>query len=135
MDVNELSSIPLFDGLSDKELGGIAPLFDVVDVEPGKELALKDRLGHEFFILLEGECQVQYGDRAPRALNAGEFFGEISLLESERRTVTVVASTPVKLAVTTGANLRTIAIRNDAIDRRLRSAIEEHRARDAAASS
>ncbi len=36
MDASELSSIPLFDGLSDKELGGIAPLFDVVDVEPGK---------------------------------------------------------------------------------------------------
>ena len=135
MDASELSTIPLFDGLSDTELGGIAPLFDVVDVEPGKELALKDRLGHEFFILLDGECQVQYGDRAPRPLNAGDFFGEIALLDSDRRTVTVVATSPARLAVTTGANLRTIAIRNDAIDRRLRAAIEEHRARDAAASS
>jgi CRP-like cAMP-binding protein len=132
MDANRLHDITLFQGLSARELKELSPLMDEVDVEAGRNLALQDALGHEFFILLEGSCEVRDGDRQIRTVSAGDFFGEIALLDSERRTVTVVTTTPVRVAVITRANLRAMADRHPQIDARLRDAIAEHRARDAA---
>jgi CRP-like cAMP-binding protein len=134
MDANRLHDITLFQGLSARELDEVAPLLDEVEVEAGRELALQDALGHEFFILLEGSCDVRDGDRHVRTVSAGDFFGEIALLDSERRTVTVVSTTPVRVAVITRANLRAMADRHPQIGARLRDAIAEHRARDAAGS-
>jgi CRP-like cAMP-binding protein len=134
MDADRLHDITLFQGLSAGELKELSPLLDEVDVEAGRNLALQDALGHEFFILLEGSCEVRDGDRQIRTVSAGDFFGEIALLDSERRTVTVVTTTPVRVAVITRANLRAMADRHPQIDARLRDAIAEHRARDAAGS-
>jgi CRP-like cAMP-binding protein len=134
MDADRLREITLFQGLSARELEELSPMLDEVEAEAGRELALQDALGHEFFVLLEGSCEVRDGDRHIRTVSAGDFFGEIALLDSERRTVTVVSTTPVRVAVITRANLRAMADRYPQIDARLRDAIAEHRARDAAGS-
>jgi CRP-like cAMP-binding protein len=134
MDADRLHDTTLFQGLSARELEQVAPLLDEVDAEAGRDLAQQNALGHEFFVLLEGSCEVRDGDRQVRTISAGDFFGEISLLDSERRTVTVVSTTPVRLAVMTRANLRAMADRHPQINARLRDAIAEHRARDAAGS-
>lgn len=134
MDAEQLKEIPLFQGLSPKDLEHLGPMVDEVDAKPGRELTRKDALGHEFFVLLEGTVEVRDGERAVRTLAAGEAFGEIALLDGERRTLTAVAMSPVRLGVMTRANLRAAADRYPEVGRRLRDAIAEHRARDAAAS-
>ena len=134
MDADRLRDITLFQGLSERELEEVSPLMDEVDADAGRNLAQQNALGHEFFVLLEGSCDVRDGDRTSAAISAGDFFGEISLLDSERRTMSVVSTTPVRVAVITRANLRAMADRHPQIDAHLRDAIAEHRARDAAGS-
>ncbi|HYV01975.1 MAG TPA: cyclic nucleotide-binding domain-containing protein, partial [Actinomycetota bacterium] len=54
---------------------------------------------HEFFVIEEGAAEVTVdGDRVD-ALGPGDFFGEIALLETERRTASVVATAPLRCIV------------------------------------
>src|SRR4051794_39601076 len=99
MDATKLRDVPLFEGLSSKDIERLGPMIDEVDVGPNRPLAVEDTLGHEFFVLLEGTCEVRVGDETVAELHAGDFFGEIALLDRERRTATGSATTPTRVAV------------------------------------
>lgn len=99
MDAKDLEGIQLFAGLSRHELERIARWADDVELQEGKSLLSRGDLPHEFFVLLEGEVQVQRGDEVVARLGPGDFFGEIAIMEDDRRTATVVATSPVRVAV------------------------------------
>ena len=99
MDASRLDGIRLFSGLSKKELGQLAQHMDELTVREGEELATEGRFAHEFFVIEDGVAEVlQNGERIAE-LGPGDFFGEIGLLETDRRTATVVATTPLTVIV------------------------------------
>jgi CRP/FNR family cyclic AMP-dependent transcriptional regulator len=100
MDPKTLRSIPLFDGLSDKELGRIAQWTDEIEVPAGKHLLDQGRYAIEFFVLVEGSVEVRQ-DRHPIAtLGPGDVFGEIGLLQrSQQRTATIETLSPCRAVV------------------------------------
>src|SRR6476661_1944637 len=75
MDARRLEGVSLFSGLSNRERETLARWTDEVSVE----------------VTRNGERVAELG--------RGEFFGEIGLLETERRTASVAATTPMKLIV------------------------------------
>jgi CRP-like cAMP-binding protein len=129
MDATKLRDVPLFEGLSSKDIERLGPMIDEVDVGPNRPLAVEDTLGHEFFVLLEGTCEVRVGDETVAELHAGDFFGEIALLDRERRTATVVATTPARVAVMTRSAFRDMSVRYPEVGARLRAAIDARVAR------
>jgi CRP-like cAMP-binding protein len=131
MDAHKLQDVPLFQGLSSKDLDRLGPMVDEVDVGANRPLAVEDTLGHEFFVLLEGTCEVRVGDETVAELHAGDFFGEIALLERDRRTATVIATTPARVAVMTRSAFRDMSRRYPEIGARLRAAIDERMSRAA----
>jgi CRP-like cAMP-binding protein len=58
-------------------------------------------------------------------LGPGDFFGEIGLLGGERRVATVTATSPMRLVVLTGAQLRAIESRMAPVGQRIRAAMKE----------
>jgi CRP-like cAMP-binding protein len=78
-----LKDIPFFSSISKKELGIVAQQTDEVDVPAGKVLAREGDLGDEF-------------------------FGEMALLDADRRNATVTATSPMSLIVMTRASFRTL---------------------------
>ena len=94
-----LAEVPLFEGLSKKELSLVSSLATQLKVPAGKALTTEGRAGHEFIIVLEGEVEVRHGDDVIAKRGAGDYFGEISLLDGRPRTATVVASTPAIIEV------------------------------------
>jgi CRP/FNR family transcriptional regulator, cyclic AMP receptor protein len=56
-------------------------------------------------------------------LGPGDFFGEIGLLETERRTASVVASTPMRLIVMFQREFKQMEKQMPAVADRVRSAI------------
>jgi CRP-like cAMP-binding protein len=103
VDPKDLAPVPLFAGLSARERAQVARLADVVDVLPGTHLLDFGALPHEFLVLLTGAAEVSRGEDVIATLGPGDFFGEIAILEHGRRTATVTASEPCKVAVMTDA--------------------------------
>jgi CRP-like cAMP-binding protein len=54
---------------------------------------------HEFFVLLDGNVDVTQDGKHLADLGPGDFFGEVALVEHDRRTASVVASTPISAIV------------------------------------
>jgi CRP/FNR family transcriptional regulator, cyclic AMP receptor protein len=94
-----LAAVPLFEGLSKKQLRRISSLMTRLDEPAGKVLTREGQQGYEFFIVLEGEVEVRQGDRLVATRGPGEYVGEIALLDKRPRTATVVATTPVLVEV------------------------------------
>jgi CRP/FNR family transcriptional regulator, cyclic AMP receptor protein len=134
MDPRKVQSIPLFAGLSKEDQKVVAQYADEVDVDAGTVLAQEGRLAYEFFAIEEGTADVTLGGRHAAVLGPGDFFGEIGLLAGERRVATVVATSPMRLVVLTGSQLRAIDSRMPGVAERVRGAMADRLAANRAAS-
>ena len=56
-------------------------------------------VGDSFFVIADGEVDVQVDGAFRRSQQAGDFFGEIALLRDVPRTASVSAASPVSLLV------------------------------------
>ncbi len=90
-----LARVPLFEGLSRKQLSQIASLMTEVKIEAGQVLARQGEIGREFVILLEGSVEVTLDGNVIGVRGAGDYVGEIALLDNRPRTATVTAKTDV----------------------------------------
>jgi CRP-like cAMP-binding protein len=106
--IDALKKAPLFDGLSRKELEDLARLADDLEVQAGKVLTRQGDTGREFFVLMDGEVEVERDGHLLGTRGAGDFIGEISILEDMPRTATVTAKTPVRLFVLTAQSFRSV---------------------------
>jgi CRP/FNR family transcriptional regulator, cyclic AMP receptor protein len=125
LDPRDVAAIPLFAGLSKDDQQVVAQYADQVDVPAGAKLAQEGRLAYEFFAIQDGTAQVTREGAPIAELGPGDFFGEIGLLGGERRVATVTATSPMRLVVLTGAQLRAIESRMAPLGERIRAAMAE----------
>jgi len=92
--VELLRQHPLMARLSEEQLGRFAAFGDVELFKPGEDVVVAGTLGDSLYLILSGSASVHPpGGGAPLArLQAGEFFGEMSLLEPALRSATVRAA-------------------------------------------
>ncbi len=103
-----IKGVPLFSQLGRKELAEVASIADEIDLAEGKELTVEGTPGREFFVIIEGDATVRQGDKEVNRLGAGDFFGEIALVEDRPRTASVVAESPIRALVITDRSFRTL---------------------------
>lgn len=125
MDPKDLKAVPLFASLRDDELRLVAQQADEVDVRDGKQLITEGKFAHEFFAIKNGTADVVIDGNVVRTLGPGDFFGEMALLVADRRTASVVATSPMDLIVLTGAQFHAIESRMPSVAEKIRAAIEE----------
>jgi CRP/FNR family transcriptional regulator, cyclic AMP receptor protein len=97
--MDRLAGYPVFSRCTEKELRSLAGMGTALDVEAGHVLTSEGRRGVEFFVILEGTATCTIGGTEVARLGPGEFFGEMSLLEPQPRSATVVAATPMQVLV------------------------------------
>ncbi|MBI3997496.1 MAG: cyclic nucleotide-binding domain-containing protein [Armatimonadetes bacterium] len=97
--VTMLRNVPLFKGLSQRQLEQVARLADELEVPAGKRLATIGDTGHELFVIVNGQATVKLKDSRTVRLGPGEFFGEMSLIDGGPRSATVDAASPMKVLV------------------------------------
>ena len=131
MDETRLQHLPLFSDLSKRERKRLAPLIDEVEVEAGRALVAEGELGYELFVIEDGTAAISRDGAPVGTLGPGDFFGEIALLDQDRRrTATVRATSPMRLAVLQGHDVRVIEREMPAVARKISAAIEARVAHD-----
>jgi CRP/FNR family transcriptional regulator, cyclic AMP receptor protein len=121
--VEALKRAPLFEGLSRKELVELARVSEDLEVPPGKVLCREGEIGHEFFVIVDGEVDVTRNGKPVATRAGGEFFGEIALLEETPRTATVTAKTPLRFFVLTRSDFRRLVNDNRNVERKVLRAL------------
>jgi CRP/FNR family cyclic AMP-dependent transcriptional regulator len=127
MDANRLKSVPLFESLSDEERQAIAPFADEVVVSDGKVLVEEGDFSYQFMMIVEGTAKVDRGGEHVAELGAGDFFGEIGLIEKELRTATVTATSDMRLITLTSWDLKRLEKTAPSAFEQIRQTVEERR--------
>ncbi len=96
-----LEAVPLFEGLSHKQLRKVADLADVARFMAGATLVKQGEIGDSFYVVLTGQARVVANERTLNRLLPGDHFGEISLLDGGPRSASVVAETEMTLVIIT----------------------------------
>lgn len=94
-----LRGAPLFQGLSDQALEPIATASETAAFEDGTVLANQGDEADAFFVIAEGAAEMVRDGGQVRQLGAGDYFGEIALVEGGPRTATVTAHGAVEVLV------------------------------------
>jgi CRP-like cAMP-binding protein len=82
-----------------RERRAISRACTLVDVPVGAVLAEEGMPARQFAIVLSGAATVVTGGRITSALLAGDHFGDVAVLDGASSPATVVAETPMRLAV------------------------------------
>ena len=135
--VKALSQVPLFEDCSQRELAFIASRTDEVPVGAGRQLTRQGRPSNAFYVILDGEAEVEVDGTKRGVLKKGDFFGEISMLDRGNATASVTTRTPAKLMVMSHAQFRDVVKTSDPIlvkvlavmGRRLRADLETTKAK------
>ncbi len=100
-----LGEVPIFGGLSKRQLSGVAKLVDHARFEPGDALVKQAQSGIRLVIIRTGTAAVIQQDGAEgrgrrlSTVGPGDIVGELSLIDGWPTSATVVAETPVDALV------------------------------------
>lgn len=128
--IEALGRVPLFARCSRKELDFLITRTDEVEVPAGRTLITQGKPADSFYLLLTGEATVQVDGRDRPTLEAGSFFGEISMLDRGPATATIVTIGPSKLMVMSHAQFRDAIRANEQLLSEVMAAMAERLRRD-----
>jgi len=110
-----LARVPLFADLDDEELARIASVFKARSFRAGETVIQQGSGAAAFFVIDSGEANVLVGGAEHRTLSAGDYFGEMALIDAGTRTATVVAATDLVCSGVTFWDFRPIVEGNGVI--------------------
>jgi CRP/FNR family transcriptional regulator, cyclic AMP receptor protein len=94
--VDLLKRVPLFSDLDRKELERVAASMKERTFSAGDTVTSEGSTGVGFFVIESGSAKVTVGGTDRRTLGAGDYFGEVALLNESARTATITAESDLK---------------------------------------
>jgi CRP/FNR family cyclic AMP-dependent transcriptional regulator len=91
--VDLIERVPLFANMSPRDTEGIAALFKERRFAPGETITKEGTGAAAFFVIESGEASVSARGQQRATLSAGDYFGEIALIDEGARSATVSADT------------------------------------------
>jgi CRP/FNR family transcriptional regulator, cyclic AMP receptor protein len=101
-----LALVPMFRGLSRRQLKNLAGYCEVGDYMAGAAVVKKGDPGDAFYVVLTGQAKVTDGKRFLVRLLPGDHFGEIGVVDGGPRTASVTTETPSTLLILTREKFR-----------------------------
>jgi CRP-like cAMP-binding protein len=95
-----IATVPLFEGLSKRQLASIAHVCFEAVYSPGDIIVREgDRTAEHMVVITEGTAEVTHKGKNLTTLGAGEVVGEMALLDGLPRSASVTAETDVRAIV------------------------------------
>lgn len=110
-----LGAVPLFEGLSAKQLKKVADLAEVARFMAGATIVRQDVAGDSFYVVLSGQAKVVANERTVNRLLPGDYFGEVSLLDGGPRSASVISETEMTLVMITQKHLLAMLAKDPSI--------------------
>jgi CRP/FNR family cyclic AMP-dependent transcriptional regulator len=101
-----LARIPLFADLSARQIRKVLKRSNEDRYEADDVIVSEGGRTQTLFVILEGTARVVQGERTVARRSAGEFVGEVSMIDGRRRSASVIAETPVRCLVLYHDDLR-----------------------------
>ncbi len=120
-----LQEIPLFQNLPPRVLSQVADKMDLKRFAPGTDIIRQGEIGDEFFVIGKGSVDILIDEKPTTVLQAGEFFGEVSLLKKQPRNATVRARDEVACFVLTDEEFQEIVKASTTFEEELRRVLFE----------
>ncbi len=125
MDQQALQATALFEGMSEAEVEESAAAFEPKRVFMGEELTREGDFGYSFFVVLSGRVRVEIGGESVAELEAGDHFGEVALVNGDKRNATVKALETSELAKIMTWDFQELLETNPTLAGRLKAVAEE----------
>jgi CRP/FNR family transcriptional regulator, cyclic AMP receptor protein len=110
-----LRRVPLFADLSETELERVASVFKERRFAQGETIIQEGSGAAAFFVIHSGEASVLVAGEEKRVLTAGDYFGEMALIDAGERTATVVAASDMVCSGVTFWDFRPLVEENGVI--------------------
>jgi CRP-like cAMP-binding protein len=114
-----LSSVDLFQGLSKRELQKLMTTAKELAFEEGDTVVAEGDEDGRFYLLLEGGAKIIKGRKTLATLGPGDYFGEISLIDGEPRSATVVTTSAVRALTLARWNFKPLLEEQPSLTRKL----------------
>jgi CRP/FNR family transcriptional regulator, cyclic AMP receptor protein len=103
-----LSNSFLFEGLEDTYLQELARRMLDVHYAPGNTLIVEGQAGHYggMGVVVNGSLKVVHGEQVIAHLSGGDIFGEMSLIDEQPRSASVIAEEPTDVALLSPRDFR-----------------------------
>ena len=124
MQQSRLESVPLFSGLSQRELRRLSTVTDEIVLAAGTHLIDEGTFSHEFLLIASGHAEVRREGRPLAQLGPGDFAGEVGVMSDARRNASVIATTELRAIVMTDRDLRRITQEMPSVEAQIAAAIE-----------
>ena len=124
---NMVASVPLFSHLEAQRIAEIVALLKPRVAVPGEIVVHKGAPGNCMYFISSGQVQVDLTGQ-PVFLQAGDFFGEIALIEHQTRSASVTTVTSCQLLILDEADLTELMEADDKLAADIKRISEERRA-------
>jgi CRP/FNR family transcriptional regulator, cyclic AMP receptor protein len=92
-----LRNVSVFEGLTSKDLAQVASIAEEVDCAAGVGIIWEGEQGDAMFVIVTGDVRISRRGKDVAVLRAKEYFGEMSILDGERRSASASALTTCHL--------------------------------------
>ena len=92
----QLVSVPLLAGLDGRIRRRLAETGKRRTYAPGDEMVREGSSGTALYVMLSGDARVERAGERIGSVTAGDFFGELALIEEHPRSASVIADTEVE---------------------------------------
>jgi CRP/FNR family cyclic AMP-dependent transcriptional regulator len=113
--IDVLQRVPLFSGLKEKQLKGIAQAMAERTFAAGDEITREGEISVGFYVIEDGRARVTMNGEDVGQLGPGDHFGEIALIAETPRAATVTAETELRCYGMTSWDFRSLVERNGEI--------------------
>ena len=105
-----LAQVPLFSMLPRREIDKLAGQAHERTFPAGAVLTEEEEFGSIFTVILDGQASVTVRGATARTLKAGDFFGEMALIDRAARSAQVTAETELRCLMLTQPVFRPFAV-------------------------